>query len=322
MQTEMIMSIEEEILSTITEYDSIIISRHIRPDGDAVGSSKGLAEVLKESFPEKTVLVVNDDFSEFTSFMGKEDSQVSDSVYEESLLIVVDTGDFSRISNSNASKASKIIKIDHHIDNTPFGDISLVEDFRSSCCEIIANFVKNNSETLKMTKTAASFLYTGMVTDSGRFKFAETNSDTLRTAAYLMDFGIDVQKIYDDIYLISLEEFSLKGTFYNMIRFTENSVAYIYFSLNDLNKLGITRETASNAVDLMQEIKGTDIWLVFIEQDDGKIRVRLRSRGKNVEALAGKYHGGGHLNASGATCFSKEEADNLLKDADLLHYLA
>lgn len=316
------MDSSKQIIDKIEQFNTIIICRHIRPDGDAVGASKGLADILKCSFPLKKVLVINEDFSQFTAFMGHEDNQVDPSVYEDALVIAVDTSELKRISNSLAKNAKHIVRIDHHICENSFAELDYCDPNRSSTCEIIAQMVQENSDKLKMTKEAAAFLFTGMVTDSGRFKYTETNSDTLRTAAYLMDFGIDVQSIYDNIYLESFEEFSLKGTMYSMIKFTKNRVAYIKFRLKDLEKLGITSEIASNSVDLMQNIRGTNIWMVLIETPEGTTRVRLRSRGIDVQQLGAKYHGGGHVNASGATCYSEKEVDSLLKEADKLHCLA
>lgn len=316
------MNSDKQIIEIIEQFNTIIICRHIRPDGDAVGASKGLASILKCSFPMKKVLVVNEDFSQFTAFMGPEDNQVDSSVYEDALVIAVDTSELKRISNTYAKNAKNILRIDHHISENSFADFNLVDPNRSSTCEIIADFVRENCDKFKMTKEAAAYLFTGMVTDSGRFKYTETDSNTLRTAAYLMDFGIDVQEIYDNIYLESFEEFSLKGKMYSMIKFTPSKVAYIRFRLEDLARLGITAETASNSVDLMQNIRGTDIWMVFIETPEGTTRVRLRSRRLDVQQLAAKFHGGGHVNASGATCYSEIEVDSLLKEADTLHCLA
>ena len=113
------MNYPELILGKIREYDRIIISRHIRPDGDAVGSTQGLKEILRLTFPEKEIYLVSEDYSEYLSFLGEEDGQLDDELYRDALLIVLDTASVDRISNSKYHLAKEMIKIDHHIDIKP-----------------------------------------------------------------------------------------------------------------------------------------------------------------------------------------------------------
>ena len=132
----------QQILDKIKQYDTIIISRHVRPDGDAIGSSRGLAAMLRLSFPEKKIYVQSEDASAYLSFLGPDDEPLPDSVYAEALLIVTDTATLERISNNRYSLAKEIIKIDHHLNRDPYGSIHWVEDLRSSTCEMIAYFYK------------------------------------------------------------------------------------------------------------------------------------------------------------------------------------
>ncbi|MDE7372858.1 MAG: DHH family phosphoesterase, partial [Clostridia bacterium] len=181
--------IKKRILDKIESYDTIIVSRHLRPDGDAIGSTKGLVTILRETYPAKKIYLVNDDYSEHLAFLGGEDS-VDESVYDGALQIVIDTGTETRISNHNYKLAKELIKIDHHIDDTPYGDISWVEDFRSSACEMIADFYVTFKDRLKITKEAATYIYCGMVTDSSRFRYEGVTGDTMRLAGALLDVGI------------------------------------------------------------------------------------------------------------------------------------
>ena len=123
--------IQRRILHKIEEYQTIIIIRHIRPDGDAVGSTLGLREILRLTYPEKRILVVNEDYSEYMAFLGNEDEAVADDEYANALVIAVDTASVDRLSNKKYALAKELIKIDHHIDIAPYGDISWVEDYRS-----------------------------------------------------------------------------------------------------------------------------------------------------------------------------------------------
>ena len=189
------------ILNKIKEYDRIIIFRHKRPDGDAVGSTKGLREILRLTYPEKEVLLINNDYADYVAFLGSEDGQIEDEKYKEALGIVIDTGTAERISNPKYALCKELVKIDHHIDIAPYGDYMWVEEEKSSACEMIAEFYYTFRDELKINKEAATYIYTGMVTDSGRFRFRSVSGDTMRYAGVMLDVGIDTDIIYANLYL-------------------------------------------------------------------------------------------------------------------------
>ncbi len=311
------LQVKKAILDKIKSYDKIIISRHYRPDGDAIGSTKGLQRILKLTYPEKEILVLNEDYSDYLAFMGGEDEPKRDEYYKDALGIVVDTGTEERWSNKKMSLCKELIKIDHHIDVAPYGDLSWVEDYRAAACEMIIDFYKTFENELKMDKEAATYLYTGLVTDSGRFKFREVGGETLRNAAVLLDFGIDTESLYANLYLDTFDMLKFNAHITDEIQITENGVAYLYVSREMQKKFNLSQEDASNVVGLMDSIKGSLIWIAFIELDEGRTRVRLRSRFTTINKLGEKYHGGGHECAAGAYVYSKEEFNSLLRDADL-----
>ena len=311
--------IMKKILEKIKEYNKIIIFRHFRPDGDAIGSTMGLREFLRASFPEKTVLVLNADMSDYLAFLGGEDEPIADEEYADALAIIVDTGTADRASNKKFTLCREVVKIDHHIDDKPYGDISWVEDFRSSSCEMIVKFYDTFRDELKMTKEAATFLYCGMVTDSGRFHFRSVSGETLRLAGILLDVGIDIDTLYAQLYLRDFDSLKLESYVYEKMQMTESGVAYIYVDRAMQERFGLTQEESSAVVSHLENIRGSLIWIAFIDNKDGSIRVRLRSRFVTVNELASKYHGGGHDCASGATCYSHEEMQALIADAEALH---
>ncbi len=310
-------NIKKQILTDIKAYGRIIISRHTRPDGDAMGSTKGLKEIIKASFPEKEVYIINEDMADYLEFMGGEDS-IDVSLYADALVIVCDTATTDRISNKNYALGAKLIKIDHHVDIAPYGDISWVEDQRSSVCEMIADFWYTFRDELTLTPDAARYIYTGMVTDSGRFKYDCVSGDTLRLAAELLDMGIDTDRLFANLYLDEYDALKFRSYIYSEMQITENGVAYVYVDLAAQQKFGITTEQACNSVSALDSIKGSIFWIAFIEYPDGSIRARLRSRFMTINKLAEKYHGGGHEKASGATVFSLDEMQKLIADADEL----
>lgn len=318
MNFERNLETKQKVLDKIKQYNKIVIARHVRPDGDAIGSSHGLAEVLRASFPEKQIIVANQDASEYMAFLNTEETDPKSVDYTDALAIVVDLAGLERCSNKEVEKAKEIIKIDHHIEITPFGDISWVEDDRSSVCEMIAAFACTFPNELKLTKRAALLLYTGMVTDSGRFQYVETSSETLRMAAFLMDMGIDTQSLFANLYMEDFDYYKFKSHVYEQMNITESGVAFIYVDNVMQKEFHLSREAASNSVDFLSKIKGSLIWLAFIDNPDGSIRVRVRSRFLAVNKLAERYHGGGHANASGATAYSLQEMAQLINDADAL----
>lgn len=308
--------IKKQILEKIESYQTIVVSRHIRPDGDAVGSTKGFTKLLRDTYPEKKIYLVDEDFSDYLAFCGAEDL-VPEEVYANALLIVIDTGTRKRISNQNYAKTKEIIKIDHHIEADSYGDINWVEDFRSSACEMIADFYVTFKDRLKMTPEAATFIYLGMVTDSGRFRFEGVTGDTMRLAGALLDCGLDYESLFANLYTEDIKKLRLKSFVYDNICITQHGVAYIYMDRAVQERFGLNMEAASDVVSDLSKIRGSLIWIAFIQNTEaGNIRVRLRSRFLGINDLAIKYHGGGHNMAAGATVFSEEEMHALIEDAD------
>lgn len=312
--------IKQAILQKIKEYNRIIITRHFRPDGDAIGSTKGLWTILKDSFPEKEIYLLNEDMSEYLSFLGGESEPIADELYADALCIVLDTGTADRISNKKYSLCRELVKIDHHIDNNPYGDLSWVEDHRSSVCEMVVDFYDTFKDELVLSKEAATYLYAGMVTDSGRFRFDSVSGDTMRLAGILLDRKIDTDVLFAHLYLKEFDMFKFEAHIYDAMRITENGVAYVYVDRAMQERFGLSQEDASASVSYMEKIKGCLCWIAFIESPNAEktIRVRLRSRFAHINTIAEKHHGGGHACASGATVYSEAEMAQLVAEADAL----
>ena len=181
------MSVQEQILAAIKAYDTIIIHRHQRPDPDALGSQVGLAELLRNSFPEKTIYQVGGPI-EGLEYLA-EMQTIADDVYQGALVIVTDTANAPRISDERFSLGAKLIKIDHHPNDDPYGDLVWVDTKASSCSELIADFWQLFPEELRMHEEAARLLYGGIVGDTGRFLYPATTAHTFETAAKLLAFG-------------------------------------------------------------------------------------------------------------------------------------
>ena len=304
------------IFDKIKEYDSIVIGRHFRPDGDAVGSTMGLGRIISLTYPEKKVYLSNKDKSEYMSFLGDTSELVDEEIIKNSLVIIIDTATEDRVSDERILKGKEVIKIDHHIEVAPYGDISWVEDWRSSASEMIASFYETFSSSFKIDTLAATMIYTGMVTDSGRFRFSSTSPETLRLAGIMVGKGVNIERLQANLDLNDYNFYKYQADVFSKIEMTENGVAWLYVDNEMQKKWNLTKEDASESVGFMSGIKGSICWIAFIDNSDGTIRVRLRSRFMTVNKIAEKYHGGGHDRASGATCYSKEEMMALIEDAD------
>ena len=304
------------IFDKIKSYDKIVIFRHFRPDGDAVGSTRGLGGMLRLSFPEKDIRYCNDDFSDYIAFLGDEREQPSDEFLGEALGIVIDTATLERTSSKKHALCRELVKIDHHIPVEDYGDLRWVEENRSSASEMIATFYDTFRNELKIDVETATCIYTGMVTDSGRFRFRSVSGDTMRLAGVMLDAGVDTDLLYARLYMRDFDAFKFQSFVYSHMRITDNGVAYVHISRAAMKRFGLTYEEASNCVNFMDGIKGSLIWIAFIDTPDKSIRVRLRSRFVTVSELANEYHGGGHACASGATVYSTKEMRELLDKAD------
>lgn len=304
------------ILDKIKAYSHIIIFRHKRPDGDCVGATKGLQQILRLTYPEKSVLLSNTDFCEYVSFLGEENPLLPDEAFTDALGIVIDTATADRISDQRCTLCRELIKIDHHINVDAYADLEWVEEERSSACEMIAAFWAAFRDELKMDVVAATCIYTGMVTDSGRFRFRSVSGETMRLAGMLLDCGVDTDRLYANLYMKEFDALKFQGYMFGRIRRTEHGVAYLYVTRAMQEKFNLSFEQACASVSYMDAIRDSLIWIAFIECEDGSIRVRLRSRFVTVNEIASNYHGGGHACASGATVANRAEMRRLLADAD------
>ena len=236
------------VLDKIKQYNKIVIFRHMRPDGDAVGSTKGLCDILRATYPEKDIRTINADYADYVAFLGKEDEPMPDEFFADALGIIIDTATVERISNPQYSLCRELVKIDHHIPLQPYGDVIWVEEERSSACEMIAAFYDAFKDELKITPQAATEIYTGMVTDSGRFRFRSVSGDTLRLAGMLLDIGIDTDTLYANLYMREFDELKFQAYVYKKMKITKNGVAHLFVSRAMQKKFGLTNEQASASV--------------------------------------------------------------------------
>lgn len=300
----------------IDKYDTIIIHRHKNPDGDAIGSQTGLKLTLQHNFPQKKIYAVGDDPKRYGFVEGSAPDEIGDSVYENALAIVLDSADQPLISDDRYTKAKATLRFDHHIFVNKFCDVEIVETSFESCAGLVAHFAQ--SCNWEIPQNAAKAFYTGMVTDSGRFRYDSTTPQTLRIAADLLESGFDINDVYTPLYADDFDMIKMRAQFVLQVQFTQRNVAYIYTTKQRVEELGADTFTISRGmVGVMSDIRGVDVWVNFTETDEG-VLCELRSKKYNINPIAVKYGGGGHAKASGACVKDKNEAMAMLADLDAL----
>ena len=302
----------QPILDKIKAYDTIIIHRHTKPDFDAIGSQVGLKEILQENFNDKTIYVVGDQ----NRFDKDNDMQeVEDEVFEGALSIIVDVAVSHMVSDERYLKASDVVVIDHHTNDSTITNASLVisDASFSSAAELIATIALDLN--LVINERAASFLYAGMVTDTGRFQWLKNPKHTFMIASILTGLGAKTTELYDFLYVESLEQKMMKIDFQSRFVF-EDGIAYLKNDQSVFDKYNVDVFTVSRGmVNLASGIEEIKIWLNFTyDKERDVILGEFRSRGIKIVDIAKKFGGGGHEQACGASLKTWEEVDLIIME--------
>ncbi|MBU9712934.1 DHH family phosphoesterase [Evansella tamaricis] len=303
---------KKNILKKISEFETVIIHRHVRPDPDAIGSQAGLKELILHHFPDKRVFLAGEG-EESLEFLTKMD-EIDDLEFENALIIVCDTANTERIDDDRYKKGSFLIKIDHHPNMDEYGDLNWVDTEASSTSEMICELF-HDGEGKTFPDEGSRLLYAGIVGDTGRFRFPNTTERTFYWAAKLIKANFNAADLYDSMYETSLPLMRLEGYVLSEVEMRESGAAVVFLTEEILNKYGVSSQEASGIVNAFSTLKGIKAWVFFVEEPD-VIRVRLRSKGPEIHKLAGRYNGGGHPMASGASITTWEEAKLFIKDLD------
>ncbi len=303
-----------EVINKIKEYDNIIIGRHIGVDPDALCSQLALRDAILLTYPNKKVIAVGTGSSKFTHF-GKLDKMEK---LDNALVIITDTPDRRRVDGVDISQADFSIKIDHHPFIEKICDIEIIEDDKSSACEIIANIIF--STELQYNNDIAELLYMGIVSDSNRFLFNSCTSKTFSTVSKLLEYcDIDISKVYEKLYLRPLNEVRLEGFISLNMIVTENKLGYVIIKNDDIIKYGVDSASAGNMINNFNYIKEVLVWVTITEDiKNNQFRISIRSRGPEINKIAEKHNGGGHKMASGIRVSTIDEALDVIKDLDEL----
>lgn len=305
----------EILKKLLDDAQCISIVTHPNPDGDAVGSSIGMYQILKQLGKEVYSIVPNS-FPDFLAWMEDADKclnfeknpqDVSDVLGRSDLILCLDFNSISRLNGMGdvvkATSAPKVL-IDHHLYPEDDFILQFSELSVSSTCELVYHIVKGLGYQSLLTIGAAEALYAGIMTDTGSFSYSSSNPATFQVVADLIGLDIDKDKIHQTVYnTFSEERMRLMGYCLNekMVVFREHKTAYIALTLKELNRFKHRSGDTEGLVNLPLSIKDVNFSVLFTEQTDGNVKLSLRSKGEfSVNEFSRKYfYGGGHKNAAG-----------------------
>ncbi len=308
----------------------IVITNHVNPDGDAMGSALGLSAALKALGHNVKVIVPNA-YPEFLNWLAGNDEVIifeqseqtaSELIAQADFIFHLDYNAYSRAGSMQdvlQTAQAKRVLIDHHQQPESWPDFIYSDVAMSSTCQMIYEFLAFNNWLHLLNKDIGECLYTGLITDTGSFRFSSTSSRTLRIAADLMDLGVKPEKIYSKVFdNNSPGRFKLLGTMLDsMIVDEKNKAVILYLSAQDQLKNNYKKGDSEGFVNYGLSIVDTEI-SVFLREDKDMIKVSLRSKGRiDVNKLSrAKFNGGGHVNAAGGMLTMKlDEAINHAKMA-------
>ncbi|ASZ09406.1 bifunctional oligoribonuclease/PAP phosphatase NrnA [Mesoplasma chauliocola] len=298
------------LIKKIKQNKNIIILKHIRPDWDAQGSSMGLAYLIAENFKNKKIVVPGDRLDDNRDFLSE---NLSDEFIKSALVITVDTATQARLDFDRYELAEETFKIDHHVNIDPYAKNEIVKETAMACTEVITLWAE--AMKLKWNVNAASNLYKGLVTDSGRFLFPNTSYKTFNAAKILLENGANLKAVHDSLFVSDLKRKKYANFAFSKLQLSKNGVGHIIITKEDQKPWDYSYDEIKSALGTMSGIDEIKIWVLVIELDD-EIKVSIRSRNFEIDKIANKYNGGGHKLASGCKLKTLKDISKLVKDLD------
>lgn len=307
VKEKMINSKNNILWDFLKEEDDFLLLSHVLPDGDSIGSTIAFAELLK-TLGKQYKILFRDPVPEIYQFLLAGHTVDNLQTFQGEIplnFIVLDCSEFERTGEEMQfllTHAQKVVSIDHHISNNNFGDISIVDSSAAATCEVLFEiFDKLN---IKITKSAAKALYVGLVTDTGGFRYESTSRDTFLAAATLMDIGVDIGEIRENIYenRAWASILILQKALNSLEISQDGKISWLYVTAKDMAEANATGEHCEGIVNYPLSISGVKMGFFFREMPDGKIKVGLRARRNyDVNKVAALFGGGGHAQAAGCT---------------------
>ena len=301
----------KKIWDKIEESDNIVLISHLNPDGDALGSSLSMFKVLKNM--GKNVKIVNmSDLAPYLDFLPNYNKVSKTLPKKIDLMISFDCGSFDRLGIEEKPKF--LINIDHHISNTNYGDINLIED-AASASQVVFNILEANN--IKIDTETAICIYTALVTDTGNFQYESVTAEVFRVASELVKFGVKPEFVSKMLYerdRLSRLRFLAKALD-TLELYCEGRVGVVEVTNELMKKSGAVKDDTDGLVNMVRKLETVEVSMMLREEENGDIKISLRSKNYvDVSKIVVKYGGGGHIRASGATIKNKtfSEVKNMI----------
>ncbi|ACZ01448.1 DHH family phosphoesterase [Streptobacillus moniliformis] len=289
-----------EIKEKIDKYDNIILSAHVNPDGDAFGALFAFKFMIEKYNKNKKVdIVIQYELPRFI-YKFDESKYIKNDIDENvELVIMLDTANIDRaaINKEVFNLAKETINIDHHISNSKYLNINYVEDI-SSTCELLYKFL--DVFNIELDEKIAKFMYLGIINDTGNFRHSNVTENTFDVASKLMKVGVDNREITNILFSKSREKVKVFGKTLVEYKYYEDlKFAFFYISQNDMKNMSISEEDTDGISELLLSIEDVDIALFVREDKEAKLKGSFRSKNIDVNKLASRFNGGGHVLAAG-----------------------
>lgn len=310
------------LLEKIEKAGSIAITGHIRPDGDCTGSSLALYNYIKENYQDKKVKVYletpTNKFAYMSGYNEIDDSIVNISLDEEidiptyDLCICLDAADDKRLEGNLrlVLKSKDSICVDHHISHKKYTKDLFLDAGASSTCEVLSSLLDID----KVSKTVASCLYTGLVHDTGVFKYSCTSLETMNLAGKLMEKGVEFNKIIDDSFFARdfLANKVLARALLDANLYFDNKLILSYTTKETLDEYGVSIKSLDGVIDELRNTIGIEVAIYLYQTGENEYKASLRSKNYvDVSSICVELGGGGHIRAAG--CSLKGNLEDIIK---------
>lgn len=291
----------------LNEHEHFLVVNHVNPDGDATGSLLAMGWILRQLGKQVTLVNEGETPAKFM-FLPGADEIINASVQAEhhtyDAIITCDCADFARIGEVKAWFAPNcaLLNIDHHPTNDLFGTVNLVRTDAAATAEVIFDLTRHIQ--LAPGKELATCLYTGLLTDTGGFRYSNTTSHVMAAASELLSCGVEPGSIAERVLeSITKAHISLLQRSLQTLQLTDDDkAAYLTVTLSDLATTGASSEDTEGIVNYGRNINGVEVGVLFKEVAENTVKVSFRSRSEvDVASIAKSFGGGGHVRAAGCT---------------------
>lgn len=292
----------EKLKNLIDGANIIGVVSHVNPDGDNLGSSLGFARALR-NYGKDTEVVGHDTIDNYLKFLP--DLEFYENNYKDSydLLLILDASEIERIGDAQsvAVNSKKTAVIDHHLGGKITSDLNIIHPEAPATCQLIYEIIQRIG--MPLDEKTANLLFTGIVTDTGRFMYYDTNRETFEIAGKLLDAGADKENIYSALY---------QNKPIDVLKFETDLIANAEFmgdrvfalaSIDKVDEYGVQMGDSEHIVNILRDLEGISISMLVKEYGNGEYKVSMRSKGIDISKTARENGGGGHANASGFSIF-------------------